>query len=242
MAVCTTALGGNMGLVTCGNCGQSVNPKRDVCPFCGAAVEKSPRFTLPSRKAAAQAQPVAEASAIAQAEAQLKGEPSAIHSSAGSPTVSAQKPSEPAWWRRPKLIIPVVAALAVVVVVGVVLVHNASVNNANKKAAEAALLPFQRLQSKVKIFNVSIDDMKTAVQDAQFAFDSYKPLDARGKVVAKHLRNALLTYTATLLGIELEDLSIQLNKPIDLTQTGKLREQGFALASKYVDQAEAALQ
>jgi len=27
-----------MKLIKCGSCGQSINPKRDICPFCGAPV------------------------------------------------------------------------------------------------------------------------------------------------------------------------------------------------------------
>lgn len=193
-----------MGLIKCGKCGQSMNPKRDVCPFCGAGVEKKPsRFAMPTRAVGTQAAP-----SVAQPDNPLPAaEPSAV-----SPPGTSAAAMTPEWLKKPKVLIVIAVGVVALAVLGGVLVMNARANNARKAEAMATLVPFHRLQSAVTWGKVSIslDDYQKYVRDAQYAYDSYKPSDARGREFAKNLKEAALGYSAALAGWQLQEASWEL--------------------------------
>jgi hypothetical protein len=183
--------GASVKLVKCGQCGQSVNRKRDVCPFCGAAVVKAQRPVLPP--------------------------PRAHEVDDGADTASAA-PSQSisVWWKRPNIVIPaVVGTVFLVIVLGVSISLIASQNADRKAAADAAnaaaaqkaaatkaataaaVEPFLQLAAALKVGIVFADYTKR-VQAVQYAVDSYSPSDARGKSIKAHLTSAAASYAAAL--------------------------------------------
>ena len=95
-----------MKLVPCANCGQSINAKRDVCPFCNAAVVKS----VPPPPAA----PPPPATPVGTVAAKV----------AAPAAPAARRPL----WKRPNFIIPLFvgigALVALLLAIGLPLVHS----------------------------------------------------------------------------------------------------------------------
>ena len=89
-----------MKLVKCANCGQSINPKRDACPFCNAAVVKGGQ--TPSRPVPVNPQSASPAT------------PEAPGSSGEATSLAATVVSQPPLWKRLKVIIPIAAGIVVV--------------------------------------------------------------------------------------------------------------------------------
>lgn len=75
-----------MKLIKCDNCGQSINPKRAVCPFCNGEVVKAVPEEPPSP-------PVAHA---------------VVDDRSVEDSASLAQP----WWKRPNIIIPAVVGVA----------------------------------------------------------------------------------------------------------------------------------
>jgi len=178
-------------LAKCGNCGQSINQKRDVCPFCGAAVVKAPLLVPPPPKAHA-----------------VDAVPDAAS--------AATSASTSVWWKRPNVIIPAVVGAVLVVLVLAVGISVISSQNAQRNAAAdaaraaaakkvadtkaattQALDPFLQLKAALKV-GIQFADYTKRVQAAQFAVDSYSPSDARGKSIKAHLTSAASFYAAAL--------------------------------------------
>ena len=209
-----------MKLVKCSNCGQSINQKRDVCPFCGAEAVKAAPMVLPPPAAAAAAPENA------------------------SEEVSA---SASLWWKRPNIIIPAVVGAVFVVVllavgISIISTQNAQRNAAAdaaraaaaKKAADAkaattqAMEPFLQLEAALKVGIVFADYTKR-VQAVQYAVDSYSPSDAKGKSIRAHLTSAASFYAAAL---------DSWNSEIQNGYGGN-KQAAWASASGEVDQAKA---
>lgn len=180
-----------MKLVKCGNCGQSINQKRDVCPFCGAAVVTAPLLVLPPPKAHAV---------------------DAVPDTASAATSA----STSVWWKRPNVIIPAVVGAVFVVLILAVGISAISSQNAHRKAAAdaaraaaaqkaaatktataAAVQPFLELEAALKVGIVFADYTKR-VQAVQYAVDSYSPSDAKGKSIKAHLTSAASFFAAAL--------------------------------------------
>jgi len=181
-------------LVKCGSCGQSINRKRDVCPFCGAAVVKAAPIVLPP--------PPAKPSAKAAVAPESSVEPIAGTTSE--------------WWKRPNIIIPAVAGTLIVVALLALGMSMISTQNAHRKAAAdaataaaaqnaaatkaataAAMQPFLQLDAALTVGIVFADYTKR-VQAVQYAVDSYSPSDAKGKSIKSHLTSAASFYAAAL--------------------------------------------
>jgi len=179
-------------LVKCSSCGQSINQKRGVCPFCGAAVVKAP-IVLPP--------PMARALTAA-----------AAPENAGEEAPAAVS----MWWKRPNIIIPAVVGAVFVVVLLAVGLSIISSQNAHRKAAADAVTaaaakevadtkaattqamdPFLQLDAALKV-GIQFADYTKRVQGVQFAVDSYSPSDAQGKSIKAHLTSAASFYAAAL--------------------------------------------
>jgi hypothetical protein len=182
-------------LVKCATCGQSINRRRDTCPFCGAVVVKgAPTLStaLPTSVPSVEA---------------------ATHSEKG-----AEKPgvADGKWWKRPNIVIPAVLGVVAVVVLLVVAVSVISTQSAHRRAAAdaaraaaaqrasaskeataAAVRPFVELEAALKVGIVFLDYTKR-VQAVQYAVDTYSPPDAQGKSIKAHLAKAASFYAAAL--------------------------------------------
>ena len=213
--------GASVKLVKCSNCGQSINQKRDVCPFCGAEAVKAPPLVFPPPAAHAAAAP----------------------ENAGE-AVSA---SASVWWKRPNIIIPAVVGAVFVVVLLAVSISIISSQNAHRKAAAdaaraaaakkvadtraattKAMDPFLQLQAALKV-GIQFADYTKRVQAAQFAVESYAPSEAKGKSIKAHLTSA-----ASFDAVALDSW----NSQIQYGGSGN-QQAAWASASAEVDQAKA---
>ena len=185
-----------MKLVQCANCGQSINPKRDVCPFCNTPVVKGMR-------------PAPAAAAPQAAAAPAAGAPAAPEPPARAGTATATHPVATVipvpWWKRPMVFIPAIVGVVVVVALVAALAvalpkYRASQEKKEAKAAAAKVVaPFVKLDSGLGV-GTNYQDYTRMVRDAQYALDAYKPAetDKLGFYVKLSLDAAAMSYQVAL--------------------------------------------
>ena len=113
--------------------------------------------------------------------------------SAGAVPISTQSP----WWQRPNVVIPVV--VGVVAAVLLIVVGGLAINSQSKQkaSAEKVMEPFRKLDSALTV-GVNFSEYGKLVQNAQFAFDTYKPSGGKSNEAYSHLSSAISDYSSAL--------------------------------------------
>ena len=166
-----------MKLIKCSSCGQSINPKRDVCPFCAAPVERAPLFAYSPPPQGSQ--------------------PSAPDADVAVDGAAAEQPdtgSQP-WWKRRNNIISIVAAAACAAALLGSFGWYLKTQNDHKAETKKLTRAFLKVESALGV-GITFTEYGAVIRQAQFAIDTYQPSadDKLGQEVSSALYDASSHY------------------------------------------------